>query len=181
MPGNSLKRRALVAAVCLMCAVAGSASADQFSAAELAKCNDDMAQRIADAAKRQHDVAKQAYQDLVPQPANLSDSSCFGDILNMGLNIGGSLFDPSAILSAMKQAACSAAKNAIQWPIQNALNRVSGATQLPYGLGGVSASTNNSGQVTASTSSTGAASTGLPGAVSNSIGNTSSNYLNVLK
>lgn len=182
MPRNSLIGLTLAAAVCLFCEFSVPAfAAGNLTAQQEADCNQETAKDIAAAAKMQHDVAKQAYEDLVPQPTNLSDSSCFGDILNMGLNVGASLFDATAIINAMKQAACSAAQNAIQWPIQNALNQVSGATQLPYGLGGFSASTNNSGQITTTTSSTGQASTGLPGAVSNSIGNTSSNYLGVLK
>jgi hypothetical protein len=58
-----------------------------------------------------------------------------------------SFFNPSQLLQQMEQMACSAAQNAVQWPVQQAQSFIGQNGQLPYGLGGVGVNTNNSGSV----------------------------------
>jgi hypothetical protein len=94
-----------------------------------------------------YNSAQQTFQQLVPQPANLQSSTCFSNILNMGSNIGLSFFNPAQLLQQMESMACSAAQNAVQWPVQQVQNYVGQNGQLPYGLGGANINTNNSGSV----------------------------------
>ena len=103
-------------------------------------------QAIQQAEQAAYNSAKNIYQ-TVPQPTNLQSSTCFSNILNMGSSIGLSFFNPSSLIKQMEQMACSAAQNAVQWPVQQAENYINQNGQLPYGLGGVNVNGNNSGTV----------------------------------
>lgn len=116
--------------------------------------------------------AQNLYGNMVPQPANLQSSTCFSNILNMGSNIGLSFFNPANLLSQMEQMACSAAQNALQWPVQQAASYVNNNAQLPYGLGGASVNPSTSGgvNVTNNGSSSGP-SLGLPNTGNSTLNN----------
>jgi len=94
---------------------------------------------IQQAANGVYKQAKGLYQNLVPQPQNLSSSTCFSNIFNMGTSIGLSFFNPADLIKQLEQMVCNAAQQALRWPMQQADNAINQYGQLPYGMGGVSA------------------------------------------
>jgi len=99
---------------------------------------------IQQAANNAYTQAEETYQQ-VPAPANLSASTCFSNILNMGASIGLSFFNPQDLIKQLEQMACNAAQQALQWPVQQASNAINQYGQLPYGMGGVTVSPGGSG------------------------------------
>ena len=95
-----------------------------------------IAAAISQAANNVYTNAQNTYAQ-VPQPQNLSASTCFSNIFNMGSSIGLSFFNPSTILQQLEQMVCNAAQQALQWPVQQANNTVNQYGQLPYGMGGI--------------------------------------------
>jgi len=104
----------------------------------------DISAAIQQAANSAYTQAEATYQQ-VPAPANLSASTCFSNILDMGTSIGLSFFNPQDLIKQLEQMACNAAQQALQWPIQQADNAINQYGQLPYGMGGVTASPGGNG------------------------------------
>lgn len=133
-------------------------------------CCPGQCQAIQAAEQAAYNSAQQIYQSI-PPPANLQSSTCFSNILNMGSSIGLSFFNPAQLLQQMEQMACSAAQNAVQWPVQQAENFANQNGQLPYGLGGVSVGTNGSGTVNTYTGSSSGPSLSLPSTGNSTLNN----------
>ena len=91
---------------------------------------------INQAANQVYTNAQNTYAQ-VPQPQNLSASTCFSNIFNIGSSIGLSFFNPATLIQQLEQMVCNAAQQALQWPVQQANNTVNQYGQLPYGMGGI--------------------------------------------
>ncbi len=91
-------------------------------AAATANCNANVQAAINANAAALANMARTTFQQMNPQPANLSSSTCFSNILNMGQNIGLSFFNPATLIQQLQQMVCNAAQQAVQWPLQQAQN-----------------------------------------------------------
>lgn len=107
-------------------------------------CGQDTAAAISAGDQQVGQIAQGVYQ-AVPQPEDLSSSTCFSSILSMGDSIGLSFFNPQSLISDLEQMACNAAQSALQWPESQVNNAINQYGQLPDGLGGVNASSTDNG------------------------------------
>jgi hypothetical protein len=144
-----------------------------LAGASTATCPD-ISAAIQQAANNAYTQAEETYQQ-VPAPANLSSSTCFSNILDMGTSIGLSFFNPQDLIKQLEQMVCNAAQQALQWPVQQADNAINQYGQLPYGMGGVTASPGGSGvsvnTFTSSGPNVGSIPTGGGNTLSNALGN----------
>ncbi len=111
-------------------ALASSATSANTVSTSSSNCQPELAQEQA-IASQVAASAQSTIQAMSPQPANLSTSSCFSNILNMGQSIGISFFNPANLVKQLEQMACSAAQQALQWPesqLQGAIGTVNNST-----------------------------------------------------
>lgn len=145
----SLLRKTVIVLGCAM-VIPSAATSATLPGASTSTCPD-VAAAISQAANNVYNQAQNTYTNLVPQPQNLSASTCFSNIFNMGSSIGLSFFNPSSLIQELEQMVCNAAQQALQWPLQQANNAVNQYGQLPYGMGGVSAQQSATPGVTVNT------------------------------
>ena len=167
-----LVRAAMVSALILSSATA--AASTTLAGTSSSTCPD-VAAAISQAANNVYNQAQNTYTNLVPQPQNLSSSTCFSSIINMGSSIGLSFFNPATLIQQLEQMVCNAAQQALQWPLQQVNNTINQNGQLPYGMGGVSAQQSATPGVSVSTftssgPSVGSLSTGNSNTLSSALG-----------
>ncbi len=122
-------------------------------------------------------MAQNTIQQSVPQPANLSSSTCFSNILNMGQSIGLSFFNPSSLLQQLEQMVCNEAQQALQWPMQQVQGAVGQIDSSTGGLAQVTVGANGGSVSSSSVGISGTAPGPAIGAPSLNTGNALSNIL----